>query len=91
MDDLAVTIVNIGAIIVCIAGVTRSWLIAKGDLLPVYWLMIVMGIANGAANFAMLWRNSEFWGLWGYQVLVFWSLIMGVKGLLRLRRERDNN
>lgn len=91
MDDLAVTIVNIGATIVCVAGVTRSWLIAKGDLYPVYWLMVIMGLANGTANFAMLSRNGEFWGLWGYQILVFWSLVMGVKGLLRLRSERDND
>lgn len=89
MDDIAVVLVNVGATIVCAAGVTRSWLLAKGNLRPVYWLMIVMGLANGTANFAMLSRNPEFWGLWGYQVLVFWSLIMGIKGLVRLRSKRD--
>ncbi len=87
MDEITVTIVNVGATIVCVAGVTRSWLLAKGNLRPVYWLMIVMGLANGMANFALLHRNPEFWGLWGYQILVFWSLIMGIKGLVRLRSE----
>ncbi len=87
MDEVTVAIVNVGAAIVCVAGVTRSWLTAKGNLRPVYWLMIVMSLASGMSNFALLSRNPEFWGLWGYQVLVFWSFIMGIKGLVRLRSE----
>ena len=89
MDEVTVNIVNIGATIVFVAGATRSWLLAKGHLLPVYWLMVVMSLANGAANFALLARNPEFWGLWGYQGLCLWSLLMAAKGLLRLRSERE--
>jgi hypothetical protein len=71
-------------------GLARNWYVATGDLEPVYWLMIIMSVANATTNISIMIDEPKYWGLWSYNVLVVWSLFMAVKGLLRLRIERED-
>ena len=68
--------------------VLKNWFVAENNLKPAYWLMIFLGISlaclntyvglNGKGQEALLFTN----------ILSVWSILMGIKGLKRLKREK---
>jgi uncharacterized membrane protein len=72
-----------------IAGLSKNWLIAKGNLKPVYWLMVVIAVAGVATNIATVMAMPSMFGILSFAVLNVWAGLMGVKGLMRLKYERS--
>ena len=60
---------------------------AKGHLRPAYWLMIFGGISFFILNTVVTFKSPENIGLILVNLLSIWTIIMGIKGLLRLRKE----
>ena len=85
--NLDATAVNICAVIVASAGIAKGWYLAKGRLRPAYWLMIIMGVFNFVLNGIVVIVMPDMWGILSFQFLILWAIAMGIKGLLRLRRE----
>lgn len=83
-------VVNVSAAVVMCAGVIRNWYTAKGQLRPVYWLMLVMSMANAVTNITVSYYTPKYIGLWAYNVLIIWSVIMAIKGLVRLSEEEKS-
>ncbi len=79
--------VNVCAIIIASAGMAKSWYIAKGRLRLVYWLMIIMGLFQFVLNSILVAFRPDLWGILAFQFLVVWTIVMGIKGLLRLKKE----
>ncbi len=88
MTEMAL-FVNACSAVVFIAGFAKNWMLADGNLKPVYWLNILMGVAGIGMNLALVFVMPEMWGLLSFLVLHVWATIMGIKGLLRLRRLRQ--
>jgi hypothetical protein len=84
-------IVNMAATFVLISGVARNWWVAQGTLKPVYWLMLLMAVANTLINVTISVNDPQYWGLWSYNLLNIWSFGMAIKGLQRLRVEEQED
>jgi hypothetical protein len=87
MPELA-TFVNIASIsMVCAAGV-KNWLLARGVLRPVYWLMIAVGLVNVALTISIVVLMPMVWGQLSFIAMAVWQMIMGIIGLRRLNGQR---
>jgi hypothetical protein len=65
----------------------KQWITAAGHLRLMYWLMIVAGSLGFVSHTMMVVVAPEVWGLLSTLALMFWSVAMGVKGLLRMNTE----
>lgn len=83
-------LVNFGAIGVTIISASKAWYTARGHLRVVYWLMIAMGVLNLAVNMAVWAVQPSMWGVMSFQLLNVWGIAMGIMGLRRMNRERNN-
>jgi hypothetical protein len=84
---LDVILVNGSVTLSFLAGMTRNHYVAKGQLYPVYWLMIVMGLANTVLNCAVAWEKPAYAGLYLFNILTIHSIISAIRGLRRLANE----
>jgi hypothetical protein len=66
--------------------VYRHWVAAAGRLRLLYWLMVVGGIVGFVANALVTLIVPSVWSILGYCGLMLWTILMGVKGLARLRK-----
>jgi hypothetical protein len=64
--------------------VYKQWITASGKLRLMYWLMIVAGGLGAVSTTLLALAAPEVWGLLSTLVIMFWSMAMGVKGLMRL-------
>ena len=65
----------------------KQWITAAGRLRLMYWLMIVGGGLGLVSHTMLVIAAPEVWGLLSTLTLMFWSVVMGIKGLRRLNRE----
>lgn len=84
---LDVLLVNGSVTLSFLAGVTRNHYVAKGRLYPVYWLMIIMGVANTVLNCSVAWEKPSYAGLYLFNILTIHSIGSAIQGLRRLARE----
>lgn len=85
-----VWMVNVSAAVTLLATGWRTWLIAKDEhLFWVYWLMIITAISNGTVNIVIVNEQPQYWGIWSFNILNVWGIVMAIKGLMRLRREKQ--
>ena len=72
---------------VVILASAKNWLVAEGNLIPSYWLMIALGIGQICLNTYLASENK------GQEVLILlnfvavWIALMGIKGLRRIKKE----
>ena len=71
-----------------IVNACSAGMLAKGNLRPVYWLNILMGLAGTALNIGVVTAMPAMWGILSFMLLNIWVVVMGIKGLYRLRQER---
>jgi hypothetical protein len=64
--------------------VYKQWITAAGRLKLMYWLMIVAGGLGAVSHTLLALAAPEVWGILSTLVLMFWSVVMGIKGLMRL-------
>jgi hypothetical protein len=64
--------------------VYKQWITASGKLRLMYWLMIVAGALGAVSSTLLALAAPEVWGILSTLVIMFWSMAMGVKGLMRL-------
>lgn len=64
--------------------VYKQWITASGKLRLMYWLMIVAGSLGAVSSTLLALAAPEVWGILSTLVIMFWSIAMGVKGLMRL-------
>ena len=67
----------------------KQWITAQGKLYLMYWMMIIAGTLGFVSHTMMVIVSPEVWGLLATLVLMFWSVAMGVKGLMRLSAEEE--
>jgi hypothetical protein len=67
----------------------KQWITSQGRLYLMYWLMIVAGTLGFASHTMLVVVSPEVWGLLATLALMFWSVAMGVKGLMRLSAEEE--
>lgn len=84
---LDVILVNGSVTLSFLAGVTRNHYVAQGKLLPVYWLMIIMGVANTVLNCSVAWSQPAYSGLYLFNILTVHSIFSACQGLRRLANE----
>lgn len=65
----------------------KQWITAQGKLRLMYWLMIIGGGLGFISHGMMVAVAPEVWGLLSTLSLMFWSVAMGIKGLMRLNLE----
>jgi hypothetical protein len=82
---LFILIMTIIAVSINFIGLYKT---AKGSLRPAYWLMIFGGIAFFTLNTVVTFKSPENIGLIFVNLLSIWTVIMGIKGLLRLNKEK---
>lgn len=87
MDVIEAWLVNLSVLVVLVCGLFRGWYVAKGQLKPVYWLMIVMACGNIICNVTIANDQPKYWGLWGFNILIAWTILMAIRGLRRLKNE----
>ena len=80
LADWANSLVVIQVVIV----LYKQWITAQGKLRLMYWLMIVAGSLGFVSHALMVIVSPEVWGLLATLVLMFWSVAMGIKGLVRI-------
>lgn len=69
----------------------KQWITSQGRLYLMYWLMIVTGVLGFVSNTMLVIVSPEVWGLLATLALMFWSAVMGVKGLMRLSSEEESS
>ena len=69
----------------------KQWITSQGRLYLMYWLMIVTGALGCVSNTMLVVVAPEVWGLLATLALMFWSVVMGVKGLMRLSAEEESS
>lgn len=69
----------------------KQWITSQGRLYLMYWLMIVTGALGFVSNTMLVVVAPEVWGLLATLALMFWSVVMGVKGLMRLSAEEESS
>lgn len=67
----------------------KQWITSQGRLYLMYWLMIVTGVLGFISHTLLVIVSPEVWGLLSTLALMFWSVVMGVKGLMRLSAEEE--
>ena len=65
----------------------KQWVTSQGRLRLMYWLMIVTGSLGFLSHSMMVIVSPEVWGLLATLVLMFWSVAMGIKGLVRINAD----
>ena len=85
MMEIIGLIGNLCAAGVFITGAFKQWFIATGNLRPVYWMMIAMGGFNFILTLNIFAAVPGLWMILSFEVLVIWQIVMGIKGLHRLR------
>jgi hypothetical protein len=85
LADWANTLVVIQVAIV----LYKQWITSQGKLYLMYWLMIVAGALGFVSHTMLVMVSPEVWGLLSTLALMFWSVAMGVKGLMRLSVEEE--
>lgn len=64
--------------------VYKQWITSQGKLRLMYWLMIIGGGLGAISHTLLALAAPEVWGILSTLVLMFWSVAMGIKGLMRL-------
>lgn len=67
--------------------VYKQWITAAGHLKLIYWLMIVAGALGVVSNTLLAMAAPEVWGILSTLVIMVWSILMGIKGILRLSED----
>ena len=66
----------------------KQWITADGKYRLMYWLMVAAGSLGLVSQSLMAWVATDIAiGLLSTLSLMFWSIVMGVKGLRRLNAE----
>ena len=68
--------------------VVTKWYLAKGILKPVYYLNIATSLLHALVNWMMFIHDPEQIGMLLYNLLSIYAIIMSVKGLKRLKKEK---
>ena len=93
MDKLLTLAINIGAVLITVIGIYKYWLLSKGAayLRDIYVLTICMGIVNLMMNTVLVVRDHGVWAIFSLQVVIVWSIIMCIKGLMVLDNARKGD
>lgn len=81
---------NLSIILLIILQFINHWNLSKGKLMLVYPLTIVVGVSNIILDAIIAIYNPELSGMVLYTISNIWSIIMATKGLLRLRKEKND-
>ncbi len=66
----------------------KQWITADGKYRLMYWLMVAAGLLGLVSHSMMAWVATDIAiGLLSTLTLMFWSVVMGIKGLVRLNHE----
>ena len=84
-------ILAVVAVLTILTVVITKWYLAKGILKPVYYLNIITSVLHASVNWVMYLHDSEQIAMLLYNFLSIYAIIMSVKGLRRLKREKKNN
>ena len=85
------TILIISVVIMVASNFGKYWLVAKGSLRPVYWLMILSGIAGTVANITLASNDPKQVVVLLINLTTLFMIVMGIKGLFRLRKENESS
>ena len=64
--------------------VYKQWITSHGRWRLMYWLMIVGGGLGIVSHTLLALAAPEVWGILSTLVLMVWSVLMGIKGLMRM-------
>lgn len=64
--------------------VYKQWITAAGHLKLIYWLMIIAGALGIVSNTLLAMAAPEVWGILSTLIIMVWSILMGIKGLVRM-------
>lgn len=81
-------LVNGAVITAFVSGVIRNRYVQKGNLRPVYWLMLVMAAANTTLNTVIAYEKPAYAGLYLFNILIAHSVYAAIQGLRRLNNEQ---
>ena len=85
-----------GILLAVVAGLTiltvviTKWYLAEGILKPVYYLNIITSLLHALVNWMMFIHDAEQVGMLMYNLLSIYAIVMAVKGLKRLKKERQD-
>ena len=82
------TLVNISAFIVFALGIAKAWYASQSNLRPLYYTMIAMAAVMSVINYLVVIEAPQFLGINLFHVLNFWTALMGIRGLIRLKGKR---
>lgn len=77
--------INVVSIVACVLTMTSSYLVAKGQLKPVYVIGILNGSLYTGLNVAIAMNSDQLTGVIFLAIPSAWGVAMAIKGLLRLR------
>jgi len=83
--DVWVTIFTFATISMTIL---KNWFVAENKLRPAYWLMISLGASLAYLNTYIALNTNGNEALLLTNILGVWSILMGIRGLRRLNREK---
>ena len=81
-------ILTIAATLTIIIVISAKWFLAKGILKPVYYLNMVTSVLHASINWIMYLHDPEQIGMLLYNFLSIYVIIMSIKGLRRLKKEK---
>jgi hypothetical protein len=88
------TFINIGSIVVVFSGIYKQWLLSEAitdgasRLLRIYWLQIFVGVLHTVVNTMIVYQNPKIWGILSFQLLIGWTVLMSIKGLINGNSKR---
>lgn len=85
---LDVILVNAAVAIMFVSTLARNWLVARGSLRPVYWLMIVIAASSAVLNIMVAVEKPAYGSLLVFNLLSIQSVYCAIVGLRRLSNER---
>ncbi len=69
----------------------QYWTAAQGQMRRMYILFIFVNSLMLLQNSVMIIKNHDQVGLLPFHAVFIWGVSMGIKGLLRLRKEKEND
>lgn len=80
----------IGALITVALNVLAHWNMSKGNMKVVYVLNLFVYASYFIIETSLAFNNPEQIGILLFNLLNIWAFIMAVKGLVRLRKEKNS-